>query len=133
MKLDQEVLYIAAELGRKAAVAKKAELEGGPDKYEVRNATIDGQVYGPSQGRMKDLCGFAYCYIRPQPGLSRRVKAIKEMIARGELGHDSYRGALVLRIPSIYQEISVNEAGAEAAAYYLNKQGISAYVESRLD
>ncbi len=122
------VIFRAVLLGKEAAVQEHAKLYKQPDAYEL----VD-RVTGQVAGRMKDLCGYSYVYIRPQPGFSRRMKVVQELIELGYLGHDSYRGAMMLRLGSPYQEYSVNEAAANAAAKYLNEQGVQNYVESRLD
>ncbi len=137
MKFTKSQLETIFAQARAAALtagqAQLAKLQAQGPAFSIHNAdVITGKPTGPSQGTMLDLCGFAYCLI-PRRGLSKRLKAVKELIADGTLSDWSYQGALNVRLNTASQYISVREAEAEAAVAVLKQHGITAYVDSRLD
>lgn len=74
-------------------------------------------------------CGFAWVKIRPARG--QFVKVMKEM----KLGDKSYEGGYTVWNPSknFTQCMDAKEAGAKAFAAHLQKHGINAVAQTRID
>lgn len=121
----------AARMGQRAAEIRLETMQARGPVYAVRNVDpFTGAACGPAIGTMLDVCGFAWVTI---PGLSRRTKAIKELISEGLLSYSHYEKRVQLHISTHRQEIGVNEAACERAAEVLNALGIKAYPCSRID
>ena len=140
------LLLKAREIGRNAAYAQLNKLQHNGPKWNV----VDEMDKGKVVGQMLDVCGFASMQV---PGRSKIVKAFKKLGVPGE--HNNYGGMNIeyiledehMRISKAYdrgynlnlglnigrQELSVNEAGVEAASNFLNSKGLECNWNSRID
>ena len=73
------------------------------------------------------VCGFANVIVKPA-----NCKFAKYLQAQG-LGRKHYYGGLSMSVRDFNQSLQKKEAYAEAFAKVLNDNGITAYVESRMD
>lgn len=93
---------------------------------EAREAAEDAYATLGDTG----ACGFAWVSFPGVKGNTRMGRQLKELGL-----HQDHTRTFILWNPSKMpvQSVAVLEAGAVAAAQYLNQQGIKAYAASRLD
>lgn len=131
-----EIINEARNAGREAAAKKYAELvEAGP-RWKLQDADLDDKpIPGGKTYYMLDLCGFANIHIKNRRG--KVWKELKQLHNAGERIYiatgNPYGGWISIFDMTNRQEISVNEAAAEAAAEVLRKHSIDCHVTTRLD
>ena len=136
----QDILEKAIVEGKKAAMAKLADLEAQGSKWIVKDGFTGQEV-----GRMLDLCGFAHIEISGRNPLVSWIKKHAEKDGNGDYKLETQQGRvrlykgyktgynLYLPVECGRQEISVAVAGYQAALRVLAEHGIDSYVVSRLD
>jgi len=121
------------ECGRIYREAYEAGLLAGKEielqKFIVGDAIgLSNEIdYSKKTYVMEGLCGFAWIKISPARG------AFVNYLKANEIGRKSYYGGYDIWVKEFAQSIDRKLAFAQAFASVLDKYGINAYAESRLD
>jgi hypothetical protein len=127
----KEVVLECRQAGKIASEKQLAKLRGEGDKWIVSDGFTGREV-----GRMLDLCGGAWVVINAKQGFYRVAKKVAEdRHLRFSCGRNYGGGGMF----SVYdtnnrQEMSVNEASANAVADTLRKHGVKVeYIKTYID
>ena len=120
-KLLERAHLMGMDAGRRVGVTPM--VVGTPTELFGNEIDWDKSTYHVSDG----VCGFAGVVIKPARG-----KFVSYLKSLGK-GHSHYYGGFYVPVREFGQSMSRKEAYADAFAKVLTEEGMSCYVDSRMD